>query len=193
MREQWCCGGPAYEMGYNDLGYRMAEHNVADWRKVGAKRILCLDPHDYLTFVDVYPKLFGDDYDFEIVLVVDLVAGADPGGQARAHRPDRPDGHLSRRLPPEQAHGNSRVAPRGAAGDSRPHLQGRRPRHAMVVLLRRGRRPSDRAARPDGGDLPAPNRAGCGARGGHARLRLPLVGAAARGAGEGSRGSRSTT
>jgi heterodisulfide reductase subunit D len=74
MREQWCCGGPAYEMGYNDLGYRMAEHNVADWRGVGAKRILCLDPHDYLTFVDVYPKLFGDDYDFEIVLVVDLVA-----------------------------------------------------------------------------------------------------------------------
>jgi heterodisulfide reductase subunit D len=74
MREQWCCGGPAYEMGYNDLGFRMAEHNVADWRKVGAKRILCLDPHDYLTFVDVYPKLFGDDYDFEIVLVVDLVA-----------------------------------------------------------------------------------------------------------------------
>jgi heterodisulfide reductase subunit D len=75
MREQWCCGGPAYEMGYNDLGYRMAEHNVADWRKVGAKRILCLDPHDYLTFVDVYPKLFSDDeYDFEIVLVVDLVA-----------------------------------------------------------------------------------------------------------------------
>jgi heterodisulfide reductase subunit D len=74
MREQWCCGGPAYEMGYNDLGYRMAEHNVADWRKVGANRILCLDPHDYLTFVDVYPKLFGDDYDFEIVLVVDLVA-----------------------------------------------------------------------------------------------------------------------
>jgi Fe-S oxidoreductase len=74
MKEQWCCGGPAYEMGYNDLGYRMAEHNVADWRKVGAKRILCLDPHDYLTFVDVYPKLFGDDYDFEIVLVVDLVA-----------------------------------------------------------------------------------------------------------------------
>ena len=74
MREQWCCGGPAYEMGYNDLGYRMAEHNVADWRKVGAKRILCLDPHDYLTFVDVYPRLFGDDYDFEIVLVVDLVA-----------------------------------------------------------------------------------------------------------------------
>lgn len=74
MKEQWCCGGPAYEMGYTDLGYSMAEHNVNDWRAVGAKRILCLDPHDYITFVDVYPRLFGDDFDFEIVLVVDLVA-----------------------------------------------------------------------------------------------------------------------
>jgi heterodisulfide reductase subunit D len=74
MKEQWCCGGPAYEMGYKDIGYSMAEHNVNDWRAVGAKRILVLDPHDYITFVETYPELFGDDYDFEIVLVVDLVA-----------------------------------------------------------------------------------------------------------------------
>lgn len=74
MREQWCCGGPAAEMGYMDLHRRMAEHNVADWRKVGAKRILVADPHDYITFTEDYPKLFGDDYDFEIVLVVELVA-----------------------------------------------------------------------------------------------------------------------
>jgi heterodisulfide reductase subunit D len=74
MKEQWCCGGPAYEMGYTDIGFKMAEHNVMDWRNAGAKRILCLDPHDYITFVDVYPQLFGEDFDFEIVLVVDLVA-----------------------------------------------------------------------------------------------------------------------
>jgi len=74
MREQWCCGGPAAEMGYLDLHRRMAEHNVADWRAVGAKRILVADPHDYITFTEDYPKLFGDDYDFEIVLVVELVA-----------------------------------------------------------------------------------------------------------------------
>jgi heterodisulfide reductase subunit D len=74
MKEQWCCGGPAYEMGYKDIGHSMATHNVNDWRAVGAKRILVLDPHDYITFVETYPELFGDDYDFEIVLVVDLVA-----------------------------------------------------------------------------------------------------------------------
>ena len=74
MREQWCCGGPAAEMGYVDQARRFAEHNVADWRAVGAKRILVLDPHDYISFTEDYPRYFGDDYDFEIVLVVELVA-----------------------------------------------------------------------------------------------------------------------
>jgi Fe-S oxidoreductase len=74
MREQWCCGGPAAEMGYVDQARRFAEHNVADWRAVGAKRILVLDPHDYIAFTEDYPRYFGDDFDFEIVLVVELVA-----------------------------------------------------------------------------------------------------------------------
>jgi heterodisulfide reductase subunit D len=74
MREQWCCGGPAAEMGYVDQARRFAEHNVADWRAVGARRILVLDPHDYISFTEDYPGYFGDDYDFEIVLVVELVA-----------------------------------------------------------------------------------------------------------------------
>jgi heterodisulfide reductase subunit D len=74
MREQWCCGGPAAEMGYVDQARRFAEHNVADWRAVGAKRILVLDPHDYISFTEDYPRFFGTEYDFEIVLVVELVA-----------------------------------------------------------------------------------------------------------------------
>jgi heterodisulfide reductase subunit D len=74
MREQWCCGGPAAEMGYVDQARRFAEHNVADWRAVGAKRILVLDPHDYIAFTEDYPRFFGDDFDLEIVLVVELVA-----------------------------------------------------------------------------------------------------------------------
>jgi heterodisulfide reductase subunit D len=74
MQEQWCCGGPAAEMGYADQARRFAEHNVADWRAVGAKRILVLDPHDYISFTEDYPRYFGDDYDFEIVLLVELVA-----------------------------------------------------------------------------------------------------------------------
>jgi Fe-S oxidoreductase len=74
MREQWCCGGPAAEMGYADQARRFAEHNVADWRAAGARRIIVFDPHDYITFTEDYPRYFGDDYDFEIVLMVELVA-----------------------------------------------------------------------------------------------------------------------
>jgi heterodisulfide reductase subunit D len=74
MREQWCCGGPAAEMGYAEQARRFAEHNVADWRAVGAQRILVLDPHDYIAFTEDYPSYFGGEFDFEIVLVVELVA-----------------------------------------------------------------------------------------------------------------------
>ena len=60
-------------MGYVDLALRHAEHNVADWRAVGARRIIAPDPHDYIAFTEDYPRYFGADYDFEIVLGVELV------------------------------------------------------------------------------------------------------------------------
>jgi heterodisulfide reductase subunit D len=74
MQEQWCCGGPAAEMGYVEQARRFAEHNLANWRAVGASRILVLDPHDYISFTEDYPKFFGADFDIEIVLVVELLA-----------------------------------------------------------------------------------------------------------------------
>jgi heterodisulfide reductase subunit D len=87
MREQWCCGGPAAEMGYAEQARRFAEHNVADWRAVGAKRILVLDPHDYISFTEDYPRFFGDDYEFEVVLVVELVAELVREGKLELTRP----------------------------------------------------------------------------------------------------------
>lgn len=74
MAEQWCCGGPALEMGYVDHARSFAEHNVADWRAMGAERIITLDPHDYISFTEDYPRYFGDDFDFEIVHITELVA-----------------------------------------------------------------------------------------------------------------------
>jgi heterodisulfide reductase subunit D len=74
MREQWCCGGPAAEMGYTDAARQLAEHNVADWRAVGARRIITLDPHDYISFTEDYVEYFGEQHDFEIVHITELVA-----------------------------------------------------------------------------------------------------------------------
>ena len=74
MGEQWCCGGPAAEMGYVDQAKRFARHNLDNWRSTGTKRVLVLDPHDYISFTEDYPKYFGADYDIEVVLVVELFA-----------------------------------------------------------------------------------------------------------------------
>jgi heterodisulfide reductase subunit D len=75
MREQWCCGGPAAEMGYVEQAKRFARHNLDDWRASGVKRVIVLDPHDYITFTEDYPAYFGEEYDdMEIVLAVELFA-----------------------------------------------------------------------------------------------------------------------
>ena len=74
MGEQWCCGGPAAEMGYTEQARRFAQHNLDNWRSTGTKRVLVLDPHDYISFTEDYPKYFGADFDIEIVLVVELLA-----------------------------------------------------------------------------------------------------------------------
>ena len=87
MREQWCCGGPAAEMGYVDRAREFADHNVADWRNAGAKRILVFDPHDYISFTEDYPRYFGEDFDFEIVLVVELVDELIREGKLRLTKP----------------------------------------------------------------------------------------------------------
>ncbi|GFG50889.1 (Fe-S)-binding protein [Mycolicibacterium agri] len=74
MGEQWCCGGPAAEMGYEEQARRFARHNLDNWRSTGTKRVLVLDPHDYISFTEDYPKYFGAEYDIEVVLVVELLA-----------------------------------------------------------------------------------------------------------------------
>ena len=74
MDQQWCCGGPMWETGYVDIAHKMAEHNMLDWRKTQTKRIVCLDPHDYITIIEHYPQLDENFDEFEIVLAVDLIA-----------------------------------------------------------------------------------------------------------------------
>jgi heterodisulfide reductase subunit D len=74
MGEQWCCGGPAAEMGYVEQATRFAQHNLDNWRSTGTKRVLVLDPHDYISFTEDYPRYFGEEFDIEVVLVVELFA-----------------------------------------------------------------------------------------------------------------------
>jgi len=74
MSQQWCCGGPMWETGYVDVAHKMAEHNMIDWRTTGTKRVICPDPHDYITIIEHYPALDEGFDEFEIVLALDVIA-----------------------------------------------------------------------------------------------------------------------
>ena len=142
MDQQWCCGGPMWETGYVDIAHKMAEHNMIDWRKTGTKRIICLDPHDYITIVEHYPALDSNFDEFEIVLAVDLIAELIRDGKLELTTPVRAHRHLPRPVPVEQADGGVAVPPRDPPRDSRPRVRRRRPRHAVVLLLRGGLEPA---------------------------------------------------
>ena len=180
MGDQWCCGGPAAEMGYVEQAQRFARHNLDDWRATGTRRVLVLDPHDYISFTEDYPKYFGEEFDIEVVLVLEVLARAAARGPAHPERAGRPSDHLSRPVPAQQAQGHLGRAPRDAAGDPRAAVPRRRPGDPVVLLLRWRRRAADREARADGEDQRAAAGAGRRARRRHAGQRLPLVGAAAR-------------
>ena len=178
MGEQWCCGGPAAEMGYVDQAKRFARHNLDNWRSTGTKRVLVLDPHDYISFTEDYPKYFGADYDIEVVLVVELFAQLIREGRLTPSVPVERSISVSRPLSAQQAEGHLGGAARDPARDPRAGLHGRRPGDAVVLLLRRRRWPPGREARAHCGDLRRPPREGLGTRGRHPRQRLPVVRAA---------------
>ena len=74
-------------MGYVEQARAFAEHNIADWRAVGAKRIIAIEPHDYVHFTEDYPAMFGEDFDFEVVQIIDLVAELIRDGRLELKRP----------------------------------------------------------------------------------------------------------
>ncbi len=87
MNQQWCCGGPMWETGYVEVAHKMAEHNMIDWRKTGTKRVICPDPHDYITIIEHYPELDENFDEFEIVLAVDLIAELIRDGKVKLTTP----------------------------------------------------------------------------------------------------------
>ena len=95
-----------------------------------------IDPHDYISFTEDYPRFFGDDFDFEIVLAVELVAELVRDGRLALTEPVERvvTYHDACRL--NKRKGIHERAARDPARDPGPDLQGRRPRDPVVLLLR---------------------------------------------------------
>ena len=87
MNDQWCCGGPAAEMGYVEQSRAFAEHNLADWRASGVRRLIAIEPHDFIHFTEDYPAYFGADFDIEVVQILELVAALIRDGRLKLERP----------------------------------------------------------------------------------------------------------
>ena len=174
MNEQWCCGGPAGEMGYVKQSMEFARHNIDDWRASGVKKIIAIEPHDYVHFTEDYPAYFGEEMDFEVVQIIELVADLIKEGRLKMEVPVNKTVtyHDPCRLNKRK---NIQVHPQLDPG---PDLQGRRPRDPVVLLFRRWRWPAHRKARDQQPDRREPAGSGQSTRRGDARQWLRLVGAA---------------
>ena len=66
-KEETCCGGRAYDMGYKDEFNRLAEETIKAWKAAGVKTVVTPCADCYHTFMRLYPKLGGQ---FEVLHTV---------------------------------------------------------------------------------------------------------------------------
>ncbi len=70
-KEEHCCGGPAYDMGYRREFTKGAESNIAAWTKAGVKTVVTSCADCYYAFKRLYAKEAGSK--FEVLHTVELV------------------------------------------------------------------------------------------------------------------------
>jgi Fe-S oxidoreductase len=56
-RDESCCGGRAYQMGYRGEFVKFAENNIEAWRTAGIKTVVTSCSDGYFTFKRLYPEL----------------------------------------------------------------------------------------------------------------------------------------
>ena len=69
-KDETCCGGKAYEMGYQGELTKYAESNIEAWTNAGVKTVVTACSDGYYTFKRLYPE-FGSK--FEVLHIVEFV------------------------------------------------------------------------------------------------------------------------
>jgi Fe-S oxidoreductase len=64
--DETCCGGRAYEMGYQGELIKYAEHNIETWNSLGVSKVVVACSDGYATMMNLYPKV-GKKMNFEVV------------------------------------------------------------------------------------------------------------------------------
>ena len=71
-RNEVCCGGRAYNLGYVGEFTKYAESNRDAWRAASVNQIITLCADGYGTFVNFYPKVL-KDFDFEVLHITQFL------------------------------------------------------------------------------------------------------------------------
>ena len=76
MPDEWCCGNTLFSVGLFDEAKALAQRNVEEVRKSGAKTLLTSCAEGYRMWKVDYPKLLDistDDLGFEVLHLVEYV------------------------------------------------------------------------------------------------------------------------
>jgi Fe-S oxidoreductase len=65
-KDEACCGGRAFSMGYMGEFKKFAEHNMDAWKKTGAKKVVFICSDGFGTLRNLYPKVV-ENTDLEIL------------------------------------------------------------------------------------------------------------------------------
>ena len=65
--EEWCCGYPLWVAGLTERVEELARHNLAEVQRLGARRLVTTCPSCLRTWVELYPRLLGEELSFEVI------------------------------------------------------------------------------------------------------------------------------
>lgn len=72
MKDEWCCGSPAFQTGFLKQAEETMQHNVAEWKERGIKQIITPCSACYRTLKTIYPKQIAD-FDFNVQHALEVV------------------------------------------------------------------------------------------------------------------------
>ena len=83
-KDETCCGGKAYDMGYRGEFIKYAENNIEAWRNAGVKTVVTACSDGYHAFKHLYPDIGSE---FEVLHIVEFIDRLIKEGRIKFSKP----------------------------------------------------------------------------------------------------------
>ena len=81
-KDEACCGGRAYSMGYLGEFTKFAEHNMDAWKKIGAEKVIFVCSDGFGALRNLYPKVIGK-MDIEVLHITQYLEALCKSGKIK--------------------------------------------------------------------------------------------------------------